>query len=258
MMDNYCNTTVYSPLLTQFFQTGGSHYTCGYPHGPFIPYAMSGYRNAPLKVFYLGRDTYYWAPKEQLFNSMQNGTPDAYLKVNSEVVTPEDILKYNNQSGSFWNFVAKLHLYVRTGCIVDDINTLSEKDKQLISEIGYGNLNAIEVQKTLENEGTWPEITSVPDYRKLCQAGRLLDNFKTLLDAYHPDYVVILTWDKKDDIFDGLNAHFLKDYYRDGIREVYEIEGYNTKLIWSVHPRRFSFMGTNVRQMILQLGELFD
>lgn len=258
-MDNYINRAFYLPLVQRFFKETQQLYSCGYPYGPFIPYAMPRYQEAPLKVFYLGRDTYYWAPRDRFLESMRNGKPEDYLKANCDVLKADDILNgYNNNSGSFWNFVAKLHLFIRTGHYFEDINALGSREKQLIEEIGYGNLNGIEVRKTLENEGTWQEITSVADYHKLRQSGKVFEKIKNLLEAYHPDFIVIMNWEERDDIFEGLNVHWLKDYYMDSVQAVYEIEGYDTKIIWTAHPRRFGFLGTNPRQMVMRLGPLFD
>lgn len=67
-MENFVNTTVYLPLLRQFCDSTLPLYRCGYPYGPFIPHVFPRYGAAPLKIFYVGRDTYYWVP-----NSHPNG-----------------------------------------------------------------------------------------------------------------------------------------------------------------------------------------
>lgn len=257
-MNNYINTSIYKSLLEKFFQIAAPLYRCGYPYGPFIPYAMPHYKTAPIKIFYIGRDTYYWTSKEKLFDCMRNSQPEEYLKINSDVLNTTDILnKYNNNSGSFWNFVAKLHLLIRTGIYFNDINSLGQEEQQIIEEIGYGNLNGIELKQSLENEGTWQEITSITDYQKLKEAGQVFEKVSTLLKAYHPDFIIILNWEERDDIFDGLNVHWKKEYYKDGLQAIYTINDYPTKIIWAPHPRRFSFLGTNPQKMAELLSQTF-
>ena len=255
-MANYINKDIYAPLIEKFYKEAAPYYGCGYPYGPFIPYTMPRYPQAGKKIVYIGRDTYYWAGREALMKSMRDGKPEDYLTVNSKVLKPEDIVNgYNNNSGSFWNFVAKLHLLIRTGHYYDDIRQTGADELRLIEEIGYGNLNSIELPKTLENEGTLNEITSMEDYGKLRNAGQVFEKIKTILEAYHPDLIVILNWEERDDIFDGLHVHWQKDYYIDARRAVYTIDGYATRIIWTSHPRRFSFLKTNPQEMA---GLLYD
>lgn len=56
---------------------------CGYWQMPFIPYTFSLYQSAPIKAFFIGRDTYYWCEYDESYAN----NPRAYMKENSEYVT---------------------------------------------------------------------------------------------------------------------------------------------------------------------------
>ena len=57
---NCINTDYFKPFLQAFCEKTQPLYTCGYPWGPFVPYTMPRYNDADVKIFYMGRDTYYW------------------------------------------------------------------------------------------------------------------------------------------------------------------------------------------------------
>lgn len=66
---NCINTDYFKPFLQAFCEKTQPLYTCGYPWGPFVPYTMPRYNDADVKIFYMGRDTYYWVEQEELFRS---------------------------------------------------------------------------------------------------------------------------------------------------------------------------------------------
>ena len=109
---------------------------------------FSKLQNAPLKIFYVGRDTYYWKEIELMLDAFDNGNLESYLWENASAVDLETRLNWGNGSGAFWSFVNKLHLYIRTGQI-QDLNDLTEEDKAILQEVGYGNVNCMELDDTL-------------------------------------------------------------------------------------------------------------
>ena len=61
---NCINTDYFKPFLQAFCEKTQPLYTCGYPWGPFVPYTMPRYNDADVKIFYMGRDTYYWVEQK--------------------------------------------------------------------------------------------------------------------------------------------------------------------------------------------------
>ena len=155
------------------------------------------YGTAALKIFYVGRDTYYWVP-----NSHRNGflrcveerRLDDYLRENANTVTPERTLEWANNSGSFWTLATKLQIYLLTGELPGDVRQLTAEQKHCISQLGYGNMNAIEVRESLANEGTWDDITDVETYHRLKALAHPIECLKPLLEAHHPDVIFIFNW----------------------------------------------------------------
>lgn len=254
-MENNTDISYFKPLLEKFCETTIQNFDCGYPYGPFIPYTMPEYINADIRFFYMGRDTYGWVKKKELISDYKSGNLENYLIKNSSSVDVEKMLEWKNNAGSFWTMVAKLHLFIRTGQYHDDITIANQNDKKILNEIGYGNLNAIECPYSLQTEGIWKQITSQEKYWKIKEAGHVFEKIKLILEAYAPDYIFIFNWEERDDIFEGLDFKWHKEYYKDGIQAVYTIKGYKTKIIWSTHPRRYSFLQTNMKEMINNLSE---
>ena len=46
-------------------------------------------------------------------------------------------------------------------------------------------------------------------------------------------------------------------YYKDKLQAVYTLPGYSTKVIWTSHPRRYSYLGTNIEEMAGSLADTF-
>ena len=156
---NCINTDYFKPFLQAFCEKTQPLYTCGYPWGPFVPYTMPRYNDADVKIFYMGRDTYYWVEQEELFEAFTNHVLEDYLGKNAACVDVEKMLGWKNNAGSFWTMVAKLHLLIRTGRYTEDIMQISAADKVILEEIGYGNINAIEQQTSLSKEGYWEAVS---------------------------------------------------------------------------------------------------
>ena len=260
-MENFVNTTVYLPLLRQFCDSALPLYRCGYPYGPFIPHVFPRYGAAPLKIFYVGRDTYYWVPNSHpngFLRCVEERRLGDYLRESANTVTPERTLEWANNAGSFWTLAAKLQIYLLTGELPGDVRQLTTEQKYCISQLGYGNMNAIEVRESLVNEGTWDDITDVETYRRWKALAHTSERLNPQLAAYHPDVIFIFNWEERPDFFDGLDVTWHKPYYEEPFRAVYTVKGYDTKIIWSCHPRRFSFLKTNVEEMVHYLAETYQ
>lgn len=242
------NNLIFAPLLESFLQETKT-INSGYPYGPFIPHVFEHYGQAPLKVFYCGRDTYYWL-EEELLNE---NTIQSYLSKNASVITPE-VMTDNNNLSNFWTFVTQLHLYLRTGKIAEDLSLLTADQKKMLREIGYGNLHSIELKQSLMNEGTWDGIHP-SEYNVLVQKSKSLDKLKYILDAYEPDIVFIFSWENYMEYFNGLTYENRSSWYEEDLRSVFTVKGYRTKVIWTSHPRRFTFLKKDARAMIQYLGD---
>ena len=256
-MNNAINVGLYKPLLELFCKSIVPYISKDkYPYGPFIPYTMSEYNNSKLKIFYVGRDTYYWIGMDEMMCDFRNNSLENYLLRNSNTVDVDKMLEWENNSGAFWTLVVKLHLYLKTGKYYDNIKHLAADEVKLLQDIGYGNLNAVELPNSLRNEGKWDSINK-EEYWMIKKESTIFDRLKLIMDAYSPDYIYIFNWEERDDIFEGLKYKWHEEYFKKDFRAVYSIAGYKTKVIWSCHPRRFSFLGTNMKEMVLYLSETF-
>lgn len=263
-MENRINKDYYLPLLKEFCLKALPLYKCGYQQGPFIPYTMPNYDNAPLKIMYVGRDTFYWESVETLTRAYQEDRLEDYLEANAKCVDVDKMLTWNNNSGAFWPFVNKLHLLLRTGFYVSDMSVINDNQKELLKEIGYGNLYSIEIPDTLkkridlyEDVNVWELISNKNQYYEICDAAKPFETIKSMIEAYHPDYIFVLSWTDKDDFFDCTDFQEENEWYDKDFRAVYISKSYHTKVIWSLHPRRFSFMGTNSEEMCFYLAKTY-
>ena len=188
------NMGYFLPLLKEFCDKTIPLYDKGYDQGPFVPYTMPKYGSAPVKIMYVGRDTYYWEPIETLKKSYKENRLEDYLDANTKCVDVDKMLTWKNNSGSFWNFANKLHLLIRTGQLVSDITTIDEKQKEILEEIGYGNLYSIELIETLRKRYEEPTLLPSTEYYTICEAAKPFESLRTMIEAYHPDYVFVLSW----------------------------------------------------------------
>ena len=158
----------------------------------------------------------------------------------------------------------KLHLYITLGMTDIDITQLTDDEYQIIEEMGYGNLNSIEHDRTLQaldyygtEKKCWDVIQDKDKFNELRRASRKLDRIQHVLDAYRPDLIIIMNWEDRMDIFEGLEINEIKDFYIDKLRSVYEIPEYNTKVIWTNHPgarsisvyERLALIGDTAREL---------
>jgi hypothetical protein len=257
---------VYAPLLKQFILENSQNLEeSRYWYGPFIPYAFPSYGIDGEKYFYIGLDTFYWdTTPDDLRKCLAIDDFDYFLRKNDDTVTTSRILiEWYKGKGAFWQFVCKLHLFLRTGVIksTEDLRHLSLDEVAMIDEIGYGNYNAIETYKTLEKEEFWKEISG-EEYQAVknayeslrSSAAKTLDKLRNLLNSYEPDYAVILTSEvDEESYFEGLEYSVYQDIEAfDGRLTIrlYTIKGRSTKVIRLCHPSRFKFLSTNDEEMV--------
>lgn len=258
-MGNNINKQYYLPLLKDFCNKSISLYEKGaYDQGPFIPYVMSNYINAPIKIMYVGRDTYYWEPYETLHKAFIEDNLSQYLDANIRCVTTNLMLTWKNNSGSFWNMVDKLHLLIRTGKFFSDITAIGDEEKLLLEEIGYGNLFSIELPQTIKKRYEDDNFGFPKEYWEICDAAKPFEKLKSIIKAYDPDYVFVFSWiDKEDDFFEGTDYEWQEDWFEDGFRSVFISKQYRTKVIWTLHPNRFKYLQTSVEKMCYYLADTF-
>ena len=117
-------------------------------------------------------------------------------------------------------------------------------------------MNCVELPRALGKEGLWQSIDQ-EKYWLLKQFAELhIDPIKNIIKAYHPDYLIILGWgDTEEHVFRGLSYSCVGSYYEDDYRALYTLRDYATKIIWTSHPSRFSFLGTNQEEMIPYVGD---
>lgn len=251
---------IYIPLLKHYCENNLEAISqSNYPWCPFIPVSFEEYEKSHPKIFYVGIDTYYWGVTgEELIAAFKNNEFTQLLEKNNNIVTPQRILEeWRDDKGQFWSFICKLHLYIRTGKIFteQDLRNLSSEETSIIKELGWGNMNSIELKHTLEKEEYWTSINHSYYWRLKSSAERIIDPLKNLIDAFNPDIIFILGWGgNTGHVFRGLQFHELKNEYEKDKRALYKIDNYKTKIIWTSHPRRFGFISTNQSEMIPYLA----
>lgn len=240
---------------------------CGYCQLPFIPYTFPGYEAASQKNFFIGRDTNSWCEYDSMFDRNNKVDPCLYLANNASFVSTENIIKDWKKPSSFWGTVGKLQLQLRTGVYHPSIEELSGRDREILNELGYGNLYSIELSETLKRKtyrdennvprNEYQDITDQKGYEVLQQSARPFEQLKTIFEAYgEPDYVFVLSWvdaDKK--FFEGLDYKFQPQWYLENLRAVYLSKSHKTKIVWTDHPHRFSFLKMNQQEMCSMICE---
>lgn len=249
------NIRYFRPLLENFCKSVSDVDTELVPYGAFLPHVFStSYYKADKKIFYLGRDTYGWLRFDRMMSLYKEGKLWKYLNEVTYEVDADKALEWKNAAGAFWPFVLKLHIYIRTGKYVEDLLQMEEDSDERLSlnEIGYGNMNSMELLQSLKDEDAYVDEEV---YAKVKELSAPLDRIKHILDAYSPDFIFIFNWVEADEIFEGLNVTWHEKHYIDDKLAVYTIEDYDTKIIWSSHPRRFSYLGENTESMVRLLGD---
>lgn len=234
---------------------------------PFIPYTFSLYQSAPIKAFFIGRDTYYWCEYDESYAN----NPRAYMKENSEYVTVNQFKKDWSISGGFWSMVGKLQLQLYTGKYYNTIEELTEEEWKILDSVGYGNLFPLELPSTLKKKiyvdehtgierNEYEDIVDNVSYRTLQRRFQSFCNLKAIFEAYgEPDVVFILSWSGSEKIFfEGLDYESKDEWYEHGLRAVYLSKTHKTKVIWTSHPHRFPFLKTNPQEMCQYLSDTYN
>jgi hypothetical protein len=252
------NIQFYEPLVSDFCAYAEKKDKNSYPpHGLFVPYTFESYTSAKKKIFYVGRDTYGWVKFSEMLNDYKKGQIDNYLDKNSQVVTAQGendensdkhSLKENWKTGySFWTFCQKLHLYITTGELKNNLRYLTPEDYSIIEEMGYSNTNAIETSESLYKmyDYNWDKV-GIKDwsvYYDLVDKSKPIVSLDNLLKAYKPDLIIIFNWGFPDSYLQGLSIGNTK-CEEEGILRVRSIVNNNTQIIETSHPNRLRFFGS--------------
>jgi hypothetical protein len=241
----------YLPLLEEFGSITKFDSPKAILSGPFLPHAKGRYEISKPKYFYCGQDTYWWVDFAKFASAYEGNRLSDYLAENDTWLSVENIKKHsNNNQSSFWTLVIRLHLFLRTQRRFD-LSEITPAEDQILEEIGWGNINSIEVPKTLENEGRW-ETLDKDTYWKIKEASRGMDAIKHIIHAFNPDIIFIFNWDsaKEADAFRDLNAKEDLSKSVAGLLAIYSIAGYNTKVVWCPHPNNLRYKSQNIDGLI--------
>ena len=124
------------------------------PWPPMLPYVHPAYWNGGRRFFYIGRDTFGWdlggGGFSDFFDKYDQGDLAGYLAMNATALPLEKrVAGWAGWTGSFWHVMNLLHLRIRLGKIVDEMSA-----PEILAEMGYGNLNSIELPESLKQ---WKE-----------------------------------------------------------------------------------------------------
>ena len=156
------------------------------PWAPMLPNVYSRYWGSKCTIFYIGRDTNGWnlgsGGFSDFFCKYDACDFDGYVKQNSSVLTSQKrINAWASKTGSFWYAANLLHIYIqlwKDGNLKD----LSTEEKEVLDEMGYANLNSIELPITLKKQKRWKDIDKLK-YRAINRASKKhLDEYRLLAD----------------------------------------------------------------------------
>lgn len=219
-------------------------------HGIFLPHVLSGYSDAPKKYFYCGQDTYGWFSFDAMIDCYERGRVTDYIEENNSWPTEDDMCEYSQNKANFWTLVIRLHIFLNFNEIIN-VNEISTRQKEVLNQLGWGNLNAIEKPSSLRNQKIWDSID--PEYYwDIKEKSRTFDALKHILDQFDPDYIFIFNWDsgKEADTFKGLNPHWNEDEYIEGVISTYTFDQYKAKVIWCLHPNRLRYKSMNINSLV--------
>lgn len=201
--------------------------------GLFIPHVFDDYYNAKTKVFFIGQDTYGWPELEKTYNWSEKD----YLKENN--IWPESIdntLEWTNPY-TFWNFVNRVQLAFN-GEKYDSLQNLSSSQCKILNQLGWGNIYSLEILETIAKYGEGFNKSFNHDiYSELLKKTQNISKLKNVIDAFHPDYIVILAWKYVEDWYlEGLEVRFIENESIDNLLSVYRLSN-GTKIFWTYHPQ---------------------
>ncbi|MGN0845329.1 MAG: hypothetical protein ACI4QT_08950 [Kiritimatiellia bacterium] len=171
------------------------------PWSPMLPYVYSRYGESEKlpRYFYIGRDTYGWdlgggSGFSDFFEKYDANDFAGYLRKNCTALTTEKrMTAWNGYVGSFWYVVNMMHLRLRLGRI-PDMSRLTPDEKRLLEEIGYGNLNSIELPDTLKKQKCWEDIDQDKYWKIKESSEKFLDRYDLVQDAFFPMVSIITSW----------------------------------------------------------------
>jgi len=243
---------IYKSLINDFCKETNQYKNKIDIPGIFIPHGLSKYNCAKKKYFYIGRDTNDWCKFNELITFYEENNIEKYIEENNWPTSSDEFLEYtNNSQGGFWTLAAKLHL--KLNGIQEDIqiNTQMKNEyKEILEEMGYGNLNSIETKQSLQNRSQWESIDK-SIYEDIKQKSKRFDRLKLILDIYNPDYIFIFNWDADENLaFTDLQFERLEHQNIENVCSVYYVKENNTKIIWTIHPNNLRFKGMNINDLI--------
>lgn len=220
------------------------------PWSPMLPYVYPNYpqysesENLP-RYFYIGRDTYGWdiggGGFSDFFEKYDADDFEGYLLKNCTALTTEKRMNaWDGYVGSFWYVVNMLHLRLRLGQI-PDMRCSTQDKMRLLDEIGYGNLNSIELPDTLQKQDCWEDIDKDKYWKIKESSETFLDRYDLVQDAFSPTVSIIMTWTgAADKYFRNLNYQKIADETQGKLKvEVYLIQnnmGRKSIVVWTYHP----------------------
>ena len=250
---------VFEPLLRQFCKATIPINIDEDFSSVFIPHVMTGYFQADRKIFYFGRDTYGWKPTRQLMQAYSENNLLNYIEESSKWANDFGFLEYNkNKSSGFWTLALRLHLRLKG--FTENLSISSKLPEQYynhINDFGWGNTNAIEVPKSLENRRIWETL----DKDKYCAVkghSKTFDKLIHTIIAYKPDIVFIFNWNWDCDrnlFLKGLKYHEQKFNLIGNHFTSYYLPDTNTKIYWTIHPNAARWLGYGTNRIIDEIME---
>lgn len=214
--------------------------------GLFIPHVFDDYYSAKTKVFFIGQDTYGWSELEKTYTLSEKD----YLVENNKWPKSIDVTLEWTNPYTFWNFVNRLQLAFN-GEKYDSLQNLSSSQRKILNQLGWGNIYSLEILETIAKYGE--EFNQSFDhsiYSDLLKRTQDISKLKNVIDAFHPDYVVILAWKYVEEWYlDGLDAHFIAEESIDNLLSVYILNN-GTKVLWTYHPQALCRKSQNLDELI--------
>lgn len=215
--------------------------------GLFIPHVFDDYYNAEKRIFYIGQDTYYWTSLSDVYSL--NST-DYLMKNNAWPESVDKTLEWTRPY-DFWNFVNRLHLVLNDEQC-DGLQNLVSPQRHLLNQLGWGNIYSLETFGTIKKYGE--EVTNAFDfsvYSMMFEEAKKISNLKNIMDAFNPDYVVILAWqDVEEWYFKDLNVRYIEEESIEHLLSVYELENSRKKILWTYHPNALRFKGQDLGELM--------
>lgn len=214
--------------------------------GLFIPHVFDDYYCAKTKVFYIGQDTYEWLDLEKTYNLSEKD----YLAENNKWPASIDITLEWTNPYTFWHFVNRIQLAFN-GEKYDTLKRLSSSQRKVLNQLGWGNIYSLEILKTIGKYGDlFNKSFDHSIYADLLKRTLNISKLKNVIDAFHPNYIIILGWQYVEDWYlEGLGAQFIAEKSIDNLLSVYELNN-GTNVLWTYHPQALCRKGQNLDELI--------